>query len=75
VFHIFLNSLLSLCHYSVVIVSVCFSFQPVGFCVGEVLGPAHGQQDVKVSCEIFHPQVGYQISICQAFYFPALKAR
>ncbi|XP_056095979.1 fetuin-B [Rhinichthys klamathensis goyatoka] len=30
---------------------------PVGFCVGEVLGPAHGQQDVKVSCEIFHPQV------------------
>ncbi|XP_077088082.1 fetuin-B [Siphateles boraxobius] len=31
--------------------------EPVGFCVGEVLGPDHGQQDVKVSCEIFHPQV------------------
>ncbi|RXN13993.1 fetuin-B-like protein [Labeo rohita] len=29
--------------------------EPVGFCVGEVLG--HGQQDVKVSCEIFRPQV------------------
>ncbi|XDV21857.1 hypothetical protein PO909_026874 [Leuciscus waleckii] len=31
--------------------------KPVGFCVGVVLGPGHGQQDVKVSCEIFHPQV------------------
>lgn len=31
--------------------------EPVGFCVGEVLGADHGQQDVKVSCEIFHPQV------------------
>lgn len=29
--------------------------EPVGFCVGEVFG--HGQQDVKVSCEIFRPQV------------------
>ncbi|KAL1250820.1 hypothetical protein QQF64_018616 [Cirrhinus molitorella] len=29
--------------------------EPVGFCVGEVLG--HSQQDVKVSCEIFRPQV------------------
>uniref|UniRef100_A0A671KB61 Si:ch211-262h13.5 n=1 Tax=Sinocyclocheilus anshuiensis TaxID=1608454 RepID=A0A671KB61_9TELE len=28
--------------------------EPVGFCVGEVFG--HGQQDVKVSCEIFRPQ-------------------
>ncbi|KAK9974749.1 hypothetical protein ABG768_022826 [Culter alburnus] len=31
--------------------------EPVGFCVGEILGTNHGQQDVKVSCEIFHPQV------------------
>lgn len=29
--------------------------EPVGFCIGEVFG--HGQQDVKVSCEIFRPQV------------------
>uniref|UniRef100_A0A673ID55 Si:ch211-262h13.5 n=1 Tax=Sinocyclocheilus rhinocerous TaxID=307959 RepID=A0A673ID55_9TELE len=29
--------------------------EPVGFCVGEVFG--HGQQDVKVSCEIFRTQV------------------
>ncbi|XP_073701013.1 fetuin-B [Garra rufa] len=29
--------------------------EPVGFCVGEVVG--QHQQDVKVSCEIFRPQV------------------
>ncbi|XP_051544729.1 fetuin-B [Myxocyprinus asiaticus] len=31
--------------------------EPVGFCVGVVIGTDHNQQDVKVSCEIFRPQV------------------
>nr|AAI24204.1 Zgc:152985 [Danio rerio] len=30
--------------------------EPVGFCVGTVLGTGHGLQDVKVSCEMFRPQ-------------------
>lgn len=31
--------------------------EPVGFCVGSVIGTDHSQQDVKVSCELFRPQV------------------
>uniref|UniRef100_A0A672NY47 Si:ch211-262h13.5 n=1 Tax=Sinocyclocheilus grahami TaxID=75366 RepID=A0A672NY47_SINGR len=47
----------TVCSLQCVYLVCLFSFQPVGFCVGEVLGTGHGQQEVKVSCEIFRPQV------------------
>lgn len=34
-----------------------FLFQPIGFCGGAVYGIEATPTEVKVSCEIFHPQV------------------